>query len=106
MEARKPSEKPVELPKPDKHGWRKIDCIPGDGKYLCFWPAMKLDDEGDMTDEPAGGGLRGVAHLMQGQWDEPDALNAAGPHFDDDFAYSAEPTHWQFLPEEPDPSRD
>jgi hypothetical protein len=89
--------------KPDANGWLPIAALTSDGRYLCYWPAMKLDDDGNLTAKHAGHGIKGVAQYMQGQWDEPDALNAVGSSFDDDFEYAGEPTHFQPLPADPVP---
>lgn len=81
--------------------WLPIETVPDDGEFLVYWPGYKLDENGDLTTIPTGNGLIGAAERLQGQWNgEPEALNAVGGYFGDDWEYG-EPTHWMRLPEPP-----
>lgn len=82
--------------------WQPIETAPNDGtEVLAYWPAVELDEEGELTDRKTGQGFIGVAAQTGGGWYEPEALNAAGDFFGDDWSYAPEPTHWMPLPKPP-----
>lgn len=85
--------------------WQPIETAPDNGLVLAYWPALQVDENGDLTDRPhpTQQGFIGVADRLGGQWNgEPETLNYAGPnYFGDDFEYAPDPTHWQPLPEGP-----
>ncbi len=81
--------------------WRDISTAPQNGEFLAVWPALKLDDEGNITDKAAGHPpFIGVAYATNGAIDGPDALNATGDYFGDDWEYG-QATHWLPLPKPP-----
>lgn len=63
------------------------------GDILTWWPIVKTDDDGDLTDEVEGG-CWVVTRYEGGSWDEPDFFEAIGGFFGDDCCYAREPTHW------------
>jgi hypothetical protein len=76
---------------------REIDDTARNGKeWLVWWPTVKLDDDGNLTDEVTGGTW--LISMYQGAWVEPDCLNAIGEWFGDGHEYAAEPTHYRPLP--------
>jgi hypothetical protein len=79
---------------------RKIDARARNGKaWLVWWPTVKLDDDGNLTDEVTGGTW--LISEYQGHWIEPDCINAIGEWFGDGEEYAAEPTHYMPLPAPP-----
>jgi hypothetical protein len=79
---------------------REIDDTARNGKdWLVWWPTVKLDDDGNLTDEVTGGTW--LISEYQGHWVEPDCLNAVGEWFGDGEEYAAEPTHYMPLPPPP-----
>lgn len=81
-------------------GWRLItDDLP-DGEYLLFWPGYYLDEDWNLTDRKTGTGFIGAGDKLQGEWSEPDALNAVGARLDDDWEYG-HATHWMPKPDPP-----
>lgn len=87
----------------DVSEWKEIETAPKRGYFLAYWPAVKLDEDNELTDKPARQpGFIGVAYRdASGLWCEPEALNAVGENFGDDWCYAPEPTHWRLLPEPP-----
>jgi NTP pyrophosphatase (non-canonical NTP hydrolase) len=75
-----------------------ISAAPRDRPILAWWPLVKLDDYGDLTDEVVGGQWV-VTDWNGGSWLEPESLNAMGQYFGDDEEYAEAPTHWRYLPE-------
>jgi len=81
--------------------WRLIDTVPKNGEFLAIWPALKLDDDGNITDQPAGHQpFIGVAYSTNGAIEGPDALNATGNYYGDEWEYG-QLTHWMPLPQLP-----
>ena len=80
--------------------WQSIDTAPSMTDVLVWWPLVKLDDDGDPTDEVTGGGVF-VSELQGDYWIEPDALNAMGDHMGDDETYADHPSHWMPRPAAP-----
>lgn len=85
-----------------KTPWKTIETAPKKGYILVAWPAFKLDIDGNLTSRPAGKPFIGVARVCEdGSWDEPEAMNAVGDYYGDDFEYG-DPTHWMPLPAPPE----
>jgi len=80
--------------------WQDISTAPENGEFLTFWPGFKLGADGNLTRIRKGKPFIGVAQRTHGVWDEPEALNAIGDYFGDDWEYG-EPTHWMPLPTPP-----
>jgi hypothetical protein len=83
--------------------WQPIETAPDEKMVLVYWPAFKLDDDGNLTDEPHeddGSGLIGVSAKIGSIFHEPEALNAVGDYFGDEWEYG-DPTHWMPLPDPP-----
>lgn len=86
-----------------ERAWKPIDTAEGNGPYQLFWPAYKLNDEGETTDEIIpdryiiGSSDRISEEHM---WEEPDSVNAVGGWFNDNFEYG-KPTHYRALPPPP-----
>jgi hypothetical protein len=93
------------LERPEPSPWQPIDSCPDDVlEALLFWPAFKLNDDGELTDERIEGrGLVGRATRISADhdWDEHEPeLAANGFAFDDDWEFGA-PTHWHPMPAGP-----
>ncbi|WP_458760511.1 hypothetical protein ACSVBT_06885 [Afipia sp. TerB] len=67
--------------------------------FLAWYPKLKLDDGGDLTDEVVGGAW-GITSWCGGSWNEPEFLSASGDWFGDDFEFAPEPTHWLPMPKD------
>lgn len=76
-------------PSTDMAAAKKIE-----GDVLAYYPVLRLDDDGNLTDEVIEGGAWCVTQYVGNSWNEPDLLNATGEYFGDDGEYSPEPTHW------------
>src|SRR5690606_685877 len=81
--------------------WHPIETAPGMTDVLVWWPLVKLDEDGEPTDEVTGGAAF-VSELQGDYWIEPDALNAMGDHMGDDETYAAQPSRWMPLPDAPE----
>lgn len=66
------------------------------GDVLVWYPRVKLDDDGNPTNEVVGGAW--CVTQFVGSWNEPDFLSATGEYFGDDECYASEPTHWLPVP--------
>ena len=76
---------------------QEISTAPVNTDVLVWWPLVKLDDNGDPTEEVVGG--RWLISEDQGAyWIEPDCMNAIGDHMGDDHTYADKPSHWLPLP--------
>ncbi|MCB5201696.1 WYL domain-containing protein [Neorhizobium sp. T786] len=75
---------------------RDISTAPKMTDVLVWWPIVKLDDDGEPTDEVVDG--RWLISEDQGYWIEPEVMNAIGDHLGDDFTYADKPSHWMPLP--------
>jgi len=81
--------------------WKPIETAPQNGEFLALWPALKLDDDGNITDKPAKHApFIGVTYSTNGVIEDPDALNATGEHFGDDWEFGPA-THWMPIPDAP-----
>lgn len=84
--------------------WKPIDTCPRElMRALLFWPAYRLDDDGQLTEELYGKGLVGIAHrtIPGHAWEEVEPeLAATGGYFGDDYEFG-EPTHWRPVPNGP-----
>lgn len=81
--------------------WRSIATAPKDGTpFLAWFPKVRLDDEGDATDEVVGG-AQAIVTCRDGQWDEPEWLSASGSYYLDDWCFADTPTQWMPLPPPP-----
>ena len=80
--------------------WQEISTAPVNTTVLVYWPIVKLDEDGDPTDEIVGGEVF-VSEDQGGYWIEPDVMNAIGDHMGDDHTYAANPSHWMPKPELP-----
>lgn len=75
---------------------------PKDGTpFLAWYPRMKLDEDDELTDEPAGGGAWAIVSVKGKQWDEPEWLSSHGSYFFEDWEFAQMPTHWMPLPAPP-----
>lgn len=84
-------------------GWQLIDTAPRNIlRALLYWPAFKLDENGELTTELAGEGLVSLSYrTVNGGWEELDpTLEATGEFFGDNWEYG-EPTHWHPMPDPP-----
>ena len=78
-----------------------IDTCPVSAVVLVWWPLVKLDEDGELTDEVCGGEWLLSEQCEDGAFFEPDELNATGGAFDDDETYARAPTFWRPLPPDP-----
>lgn len=85
-------------PSPSTHvtGPQDISTAPKMTDVLVWWPIVKLDDNGEPTDEVVDG--QWLISEDQGYWIEPEVMNAIGDHLGDDFTYADKPSHWMPLP--------
>lgn len=74
-----------------------IGTAPAMTDVLVWWPLVKLDDDGDPTEEVVGGRWL-ISEDQGGYWVEPDCMNAIGDHMGDDYTYADKPSHWLPLP--------
>lgn len=89
-------------PSPSQHvtGWQTMETAPHEGSIIVWWPIVKLDDDGDSTDEIVDGQAV-LSEWNGGYWLEPEVLNAIGDHMGDDFTYADNPSHWMPPPAAP-----
>jgi hypothetical protein len=89
----------VETPPPSTHvaGCQDISTAPANTDVLVWWPTVKLDDDGDPTEEVVGGCWL-ISEKQGGYWIEPECMNAIGDHMGDDHTYADKPSHWMPLP--------
>jgi hypothetical protein len=94
--------KQSDTPAPSQHttGWQTMETAPHEGSIIVWWPIVKLDDDGDSTDEVVDGQAV-LSEWNGGYWLEPEVLNAIGDHMGDDFTYADNPSHWMPLPAAP-----
>lgn len=78
-------------------GPQDISTAPRMTDVLVWWPIVKLDDDGEPTDEVVDGQWL-ISEDQGNYWIEPDVMNAIGDHLGDDFTYAAQPTQWMPLP--------
>lgn len=67
------------------------------GDVLVWWPIVKLDDDGDPTNQVEEGHWVVTQYAGNG-WDEPDYMEAMGSFFGDDTCWASKPTHWLPVP--------
>lgn len=84
-------------PQPNVAGCQDISTAPANTDVLVWWPTVKLDDDGDPTEEVVGGCWL-ISEKQGGYWIEPDCMNAIGDHMGDDHTYADKPSHWMPLP--------
>lgn len=97
LAAQPPQEDRVSPPE----GWQPIASAPTTQEVLVYWPAMAIDDDGELTGEIADRpGHIGVSSNNLGGWEPDSVVEANGSFFDDDFEFG-EPTHWMPLPAAP-----
>lgn len=84
-------------PKDNMQVPQDISTAPKMTDVLVWWPIVKLDDDGDPTDEVVDGRWI-ISEDQSGYWIEPDVMNAIGDHLGDDFTYADKPSHWMPLP--------
>jgi hypothetical protein len=72
--------------------WQPIETAPKDGmEFLAWFPKLRLNDDGDATDEVVGG-HQAIVTCRDGQWDEPSWLDASGAYYLDDWCFADMPT--------------
>lgn len=83
-------------------GWQPIETVPPDvRRALFFWPALKLDENCDMTTQQVGGRV-GVGYRIGpgNAWEGDSGEEACGEYFGCDWEYG-DPVMWMPLPEPP-----
>lgn len=80
-----------------KANWNPIETAPENVRILVYWPTVKVDDYGDLTDE-LGEGMLFVSELQGDYWLEPNAVFEHGAHLLDDWEWTEAPSHWMPLP--------
>lgn len=84
-------------PSVDFMGPQDISSAPPMTDVLVWWPIVKLDEDGDPTDEIVGGCWI-ISEDQGGYWIEPEVMTAIGDHMGDDHTYADKPSHWMPLP--------
>lgn len=74
-----------------------ISTAPSMADVLVWWPIVKLDENGDPTDEIVDGCWI-ISEDQGGYWIEPEVMNAIGDQMGDDHTYADKPSHWMPLP--------
>ncbi len=74
-----------------------ISTAPPMTDVLVWWPIVKLDQDGEATDEIVDGCWI-ISEDQGGYWIEPEVMNAIGDHMGDDHTYADMPSHWMPLP--------
>lgn len=89
----------LRTPPPQDHleGPQDISTAPAMTDVLVWWPIVKLDEDGDPTDEIVGGCWI-ISEDQGGYWIEPEVMNAIGDHMGDDHTYADKPSKWLPLP--------
>ena len=82
--------------------WRPIETAPKGQEVLVWWPAMAIDEKGNLTGELADRpGHIGVSSNSFGGWEADSVIQANEPYFHDDFEFG-DPTLWMPLPPPPE----
>lgn len=99
IEAIKAAIEKTVTPSPQDHleGPQDISTAPAMTDVLVWWPIVKLDEDGDPTDEIVGGCWI-ISEDQGGYWIEPEVMNAIGDHMGDDHTYADKPSKWLPLP--------
>lgn len=84
-------------PETDVAGCQDISTAPANTSVLVWWPIVKLDEDGDPTDEVVDGCWL-ISENQCGYWIEPESMNAIGDHMGDDHTYANKPSKWMPLP--------